>query len=263
MRITLLQTDIRWHDMSANTAEAARLIDTAPGSDLYLLPEMWATGFDTEPSYDLIAVADKALDWMRAEARQRDAAVAGSVAVRVYPEPTTPAAPDDEAADKAALWRNRFYFVTPEGEVTYYDKRNLFVYGGEQLTYSPGRERVIVTWRGVRFMLQTCFDLRFPETARNGLADCYDVLLYVANWPASRRTAWDTLLTARAIENQACCIGVNRTGSAPHCLYDGGSRAVDAYGRPLAVLDNRPQAVTVTPDLERQRAFREKFSVLR
>lgn len=255
MRITLLQTDIRWRDARANMAEAARLMDTAPGSDLYLLPEMWATGFDTEPGYELITMADEALAWMRTEARRREAAVAGTVAVRVYP--------DGSHSDEAALWRNRFYFVKPDGEISYYDKRNLFVYGGEQLTYSPGHERVIVTWRGVRFMLQTCFDLRFPETARNGLADAYDVLLYVANWPASRRAVWDTLLTARAMENQACTVGVNRTGADPHCLYDGGSRAVDAYGRPLTVLDDRPQAVTVAPDLERQRAFREKFSVLR
>lgn len=253
--ISLLQTDIAWLNPAANMARAAQLMDSAPGSDLYILPEMWATGFQTSPSQETEEAARQALEWMHRQAETRQCAVAGSLAVK---EKST----DGENA-QTGKWRNRLFFVTPGGGEDFYDKRNLFTYGGEQRAFTPGGERKIVAWRGVRFMLQTCFDLRFPETGRNGLAHAYDVLLYVANWPASRRNAWDALLTARAIENQACCVGVNRTGSDPQCLYDGGSAAVDAYGHTLLRLDGREQAATFFPDLEKQDRLRQKFPVLR
>lgn len=265
MKITLLQTDIVWLDTTANMRCAAQLMDAAPDSDLYVLPEMWATGFCTEPGAawpDETAV----LAWMRRQAAARDCAVAGTVAVRV----------EGEAAHGAMrgavcginLRRNRFCFVRPDGSTDRYDKRNLFVYGGENRTFAPGTERVIAEWRGVRFMLQVCFDLRFPETARNVLPAPYDVLLYAANWPASRRTAWDALLPARAVENQAFVVGVNRTGTdrpsaADAIVYDGGSAAYDACGRCLARLDARPQAVTVDIDVEALHRFRTGFPVLR
>lgn len=254
MKIALLQIDIQWHDVEANAWRAQRLIDALPACDLYVLPEMWATGFDIQPGYDLIECTDKAMAWMQKTARERDCAVAGTLAVREWPH--------DEGAECASLWRNRFFFVTPTGCV-HYDKRHLFTYGGEQLTYTPGNETVIAEWRGVRFMLQTCFDLRFPETSRNTLAAPYDVLLYAANWPAVRRKAWDVLLQARAIENQAYCIGVNRTGIAPSGIYDGGSAAYDAYGSPIVVMSSDQIGSAIKIDIRQLHYFREKFSVLR
>lgn len=265
MKITLLQTDMAWLDPTANMQRAAQLMDAAPDSDLYVLPEMWATGFCTEPGAawpDETAV----LAWMRRQAVARDCAVAGTVAVRVEGEAAHGAMRG--AAGGINLRRNRFCFVRPDGSTDRYDKRNLFVYGGENRTFAPGTERVIAEWRGVRFMLQVCFDLRFPETARNVLSAPYDVLLYAANWPASRRTAWDALLPARAVENQAFVVGVNRTGTdrpsaADAIVYDGGSAAYDACGRCLARLDARPQAVTVDIDVEALHRFRTGFPVLR
>lgn len=265
MKITLLQTDMAWFDPMANMRCAAQLMDAAPDSDLYVLPEMWATGFCTEPGAawpDETAV----LAWMRRQAAARDCAVAGTVAVRVEGEAAHGAMRG--AAGGINLRRNRFCFVRPDGSTDRYDKRNLFVYGGENRTFAPGTERVIAEWRGVRFMLQVCFDLRFPETARNVLSAPYDVLLYAANWPASRRTAWDALLPARAVENQAFVVGVNRTGTdrlsaADSIVYDGGSAAYDACGRCLARLDARPQAVTVDIDVEALHRFRTGFPVLR
>lgn len=251
MKITLLQTDIKWLDPQTNMGRAARLMDTAPNADLYVLPEMWATGFNTSPTAEMAEMADRALAWMRQLADGRGCAVAGTLAVR------------EPLAENAAKWRNRFFFVFPEEEPAFYDKRNLFAYGGEHLSYLPGEAPVIVAWRGVRFMLQTCFDLRFPETARNALANSYDVLLYAANWPASRRNAWDALLPARAIENQAYCAGVNRTGCDPSCTYDGGTAAYDPYGHPLVQLADGEQAASFEVDLERMHAFRRKFHVLR
>lgn len=258
MKITLLQTDIAWLDATANMQRAERLMNTGPGADLYVLPEMWATGFCTEPG---AAWPDEAavLSWMKRQATARQCAVAGTVAV------TEPADGPNGVNHKR---RNRFYFVRPDGTMDYYDKRNLFGYGGENRTFASGCKRVVTEWKGVRFMLQVCFDLRFPETARNAQPAPYDVLLYAASWPASRRSAWDVLLPARAVENQAYVIGVNRTGTdrpdtERAIAYDGGSAAYDAYGRCMARLDAREQAATVDIDLEALRRFRAKFPVLR
>lgn len=248
MKVTALQLHTRWHDVEANAAAAGRLMELASGSDVYVLPEMWAWGFDLAPDGQTQTAAEATLAWMRSEAAGRGCAVAGTL-------------PEMDA--QTGTWRNRFHFVTPDGADCHYDKRNLFGYGGEDVRYTAGTERVIATYKGVRFMLQTCFDLRFPETGRNALAAPYDVVLYAANWPAARRPAWDALLAARAIENQAYCLGVNRVGSDPNGNYDGGSAAVDLYGKVLFRLDEREQAATFEPDLKRLRHFRDKFPVLR
>lgn len=248
MKVTALQLQTRWHDVQANIAAADRLMNLASGSDVYVLPEMWAWGFDLAPDEQTQAAAEATLAWMRRQAAERDCAVAGTI-----PEKDEP----------TGSWRNRFHFVTPDGADCFYDKRNLFGYGGEEEHYAPGSERVVANYKGVRFMLQTCFDLRFPETGRNFLAEPYDVVLYAANWPAARRTAWDALLAARAIENQAYCLGVNRVGTDCNGDYNGGSAAIDLYGKVLFRLDEHEQAATFEPDLKRLQHFREKFPVLR
>lgn len=255
MRIALLQLDIRWMDAATNLKEAARLMDRIGPADLYILPEMWATGFCTSPDLRTDEASQQALAWMRQQAQTRSAAIAGSLALREWPSEDVP--------DTPALWRNRFFFVHPDGHATTYDKRNLFTYGGEQLTYTAGTKRVTAEYGGHTFLLQTCFDLRFPESARNGASKPYDAVIYVANWPQSRRNAWDVLLQARAIENQALCIGVNRTGTDPHCVYDGGSAAFDAYGHCIAQLDEGAQAYAFVADFERQDHLRKKFPVLK
>lgn len=244
MKLTLLQTDIAWNDAEANIATAERLMDLAPGADLYVLPEMWATGFDPAPTASTAAAAVRALDWMRHAAAYRRCAVAGSLAV-----------------EAEGQMRNRFYFVTPD-DVRHYDKRHLFTYGGETAHYSPGRERVVVDWAGTRILLQVCYDLRFPVFARN--RGDYDLLLYVANWPESRQAVWDTLVRARAIENQCYVAAVNRAGSDPACAYAGGTACIDAYGHTVAHAgtDGTEAVVTAETDLERLRRFRAKFPVL-
>ena len=162
---------------------------------------------------------------------------------------------------------NRFYFVTPTDVYTY-DKRHLFSYAGEDKNFAAGDERTIVEWRGVKFLLQVCYDLRFPCFSRNRLtADgipLYDAIIYVANWPASRRRVWDVLLQARALENQCFVIGVNRVGDDPNCHYDGGSAIIDAKGKSLAkVQDETAASATALLDMESLNAFRAKFPVLR
>lgn len=255
MKISLVQFDVKWLNPQANTQTVARLMDSTPDASLYVLPEMWATGFNTSPNAEMGEMGRHALEWMGRQAAARQCAIAGTLAV--YEQAA------EHISGKAQTWRNRFFFVFPDKSYAYYDKRNLFNYGGEHVSFVPGKTPVIVTWRGARFMLQTCYDLRFPENARNSLRQTYDVLLYAANWPSSRRRAWDTLLAARAIENQACCVGVNRTGDDPFCQYNGGSAAYDPYGRLLLQLHDREQAACITVNLEEMRAFREKFQVLR
>ena len=243
MKITILQTDIQWLGVDENIAAAERLMDEARPSDLYVLPEMWATGFVTESPAQ--ACSDVPFEWMRAVAGRRRCAVCGSVAV----------------CCTDGLIRNRMYFVLPDGKFYYYDKRHLFAYGGEDKHYVKGGRRVVAEYKGVRFLLQVCYDLRFPVWARNN--DDYDAILFAANWPGSRQNVWQVLLRARAIENQCYVIGANRTGSDPLCRYVGRSAIVDAKGKALAqAKGDAPQTVTADIDMDVLNAFRKKFPVL-
>ncbi len=252
MIITLLQQDIVWGNPSANQKAAEGAMLAADKSDLYVLPEMWSTGFATEP--EGIAESDgSSLNWMKQMANRLDAAVAGSIATEID-----------------GKYYNRFYFVKPanddnDNEVEYYDKHHLFTYSGEHLRYTAGERRVVVEWRGWRFLLQVCYDLRFPVFARNCAEgpDAYDVALYVASWPTSRRAPWDALLRARAIENQCYVCGVDRTGDDPACHYNGGTAIIDAYGNTVAACpDGEVSAIRVELDMDKLTAFRKKFPVL-
>jgi predicted amidohydrolase len=253
-RVTILQTNIKWADPDANqkALESALFIFSSEKSDLYVLPEMWNTGFlaGEESKDSLIHNSKFIIQNLKELARRFDAAIAGSMDV-----------------EEDGKRYNRFYFVTPTDVYTY-DKRHLFSYAGEDKNFAAGDERTIVEWRGVKFLLQVCYDLRFPCFSRNSLiADgtpLYDAIIYVANWPASRRRVWDVLLQARALENQCFVIGVNRVGDDPNCHYDGGSAIIDAKGKILAkVQDETAASATALLDMESLNAFRAKFPVLR
>lgn len=237
--------NLAWCDAAENLRHAEELIKSQPGADVYVLPEMFTTGFCMEPSRIAEPMGGGTLAWMRRVASETDAAIVGSVAT-IAPE---------------GGYKNRMYFVEPNGQVFYYDKRHLFSYSGEDKHYEAGRERVIIEWRGVRFFLQVCYDLRFPVFARN--CDDYDVALYVANWPDKRRMAWDILLRARAIENQAVVIGVNRVGTDPMCNYDGGTAAIDFFGFVAARCDdNAEQVINYEVKMDEMRQYRDKFPSL-
>ena len=237
--------DLAWCNTQDNLGRAEQLITNNPGADVYVLPEMFTTGFCMEPHRIAEPMEGPALQWMKRMATEADAAIVGSVAT-IAPE---------------GGYKNRMYFVKPDGEATYYDKRHLFSYSGEDKHYEPGKERVIVEWRGVRFFLQVCYDLRFPVFGRN--CDDYDVAIYVANWPDKRRMAWDILLRARAIENQAVVIGVNRVGTDPICNYDGGTAAIDFFGYVAAkCADNTEEMVTYEVKMDELMLYRSKFPSL-
>lgn len=246
MRTVILQTDIVWGDAEANRRNLTELIGSYEGVDLFVLPEMFATGFGFPPQQVAEPeVGGPTLEWMRRMAQEGNCAVAGSVAVRT-------------ASDTL---RNRFYFVFPDGNVEYYDKRHLFAFGGEHLEYAPGDRRVIVTYKGFRILLQVCYDLRFPVWMRN--RNDYDMMLFVANWPVGRRAVWDVLLQARAIENQCYVLGVNRVGKDQVATYNGGSIILNAYGKTVAVCEEGAVCgAEAVLELESLLNFRRRFPVL-
>ena len=208
MRIILLQTSPIWGEPEKSREDARRMLMGTPKSDLVVLPEMFSTGFITRPEGVAELDGGDSLRWMKEYARNKGCAVAGSVSVLL----------DDGS------YRNRFYFVFPDGHYQYYDKHHLFTFGGEHQSYTAGQERVIVEHAGFRILLQVCYDLRFPVFSRNKLVDGvpeYDLILYVASWPQQRVDAWDGLLKARAIENLCYVAGVNRVGKDPDNLYSG------------------------------------------
>lgn len=237
--------NLAWCDYNENLRHAEELIMQHQGSDVYVLPEMFTTGFCMAPENIAEPMQGPTLQWMQRMAEATDAAIVGSVAT-IAPE---------------GGYKNRMYFVEPDGHVTHYDKRHLFSYSGEDKHYEAGKERVIVAFRGVRFLLQVCYDLRFPVFGRN--RDDYDVAIYVANWPDKRRMAWDTLLRARAIENQAVVIGVNRVGTDPMCVYDGGTAAIDFFGYVKAQCDDHhEQVVSYDVMMDELQQYRSKFPAL-
>ena len=246
MKVAVLQMPLKARDVQENIRRADALINAHPGAELYVLPEMFSTGFDMEPDECAEPVGGPSLQWMTAKSRETGAAICGSVATAV----------------ELFTFTNRMYFVTPEGDVTVYDKRHLFSYSGEDQHYTAGNQRVIATYKGVRFLLEVCYDLRFPVWSR--CLDDYDAIIYVANWPSKRRNAWDTLLCARAVENQAWVIGANRVGEDQlDCVYNGGSVIVDAYGRPVVVApDDEETVIMADIDMQKLSDYRAKFPSL-
>lgn len=244
IKVTVLQTDIVWEEAKVNRMAVEQLIEKHCDTDLFVLPEMFSTGFSMNPMEIAEDEGGETLQWMCRIAALRQCAIAGSLSVR-----------------EAGKFYNRFYFVCPDGTVYHYDKRHLFGFGGEDKQYTSGDERVIVSYKGFRFLLQICYDLRFPVWSR--CRNDYDAVIYVANWPASRREVWNILLKARALENQCYVIGVNRVGNEPQCLYDGGSMIISPYGKILvACTDGKEEVAGALLAREPLDSFRKRFPVL-
>ncbi len=253
MKVAIVQTNIEWENPEANLNHIAAQLQSLGACDVIVLPEMFTTGFTMNPKAiaETHDVSDMyTLHWMHQLAKRHDAAVTGSVAVYAK-----------------GIYHNRLYWVEPSGQFLHYDKRHLFTFAGEDQHYTAGEYIVTSEWRGVKFMLQICYDLRFPEAVRNGIADGqtrYDVLIYVANWPEARRTAWSTLLKARAIENQCFVLGANRVGTDGNGIqYTGDSVVLDAKGDLLAEApEGRPAVLVADLDFDALASFRAKFPVL-
>ena len=217
LHVAMVQTSLNWEDPGANRASfSAKLEKLEAPVDLIVLPEMFTTGFTMNPGVIPSTEGEKTLNWMEQQAAKYKAGIIGSIVF------TT----DDNRHF------NRLFFVGPEGEREYYDKRHTFTLAGEHKEYESGKKRVLFNYKGFRICPMICYDLRFPVWSRN--TDDYDLLIYVANWPATRVGAWDALLRARAIENMSYCIGVNRIGSDHNGLqYTGHSAAYDCLGNTM------------------------------
>ncbi len=252
MNITLLQTELYWHDPVANRAMLEEQIAALPQStDLIVLPEMFTTGF----TMDAPAVAEPAnlttLRWLRQIAAQTGAVVTGSYVVR-------------ENGPSGTQYANRLIWMQPDGQYNVYDKRHLFRMAGEDGIYTAGQQRIIKTWKGWRICPLICYDLRFPVFSRNASQTddsfAYDLLLYVANWPAVRRHAWNVLLQARAIENLCYVAGVNRVGTDGNGhAYSGDSALINFKGEVLFQQTEKPVAYQQTLSLDELNTFRQAF----
>ena len=214
LTLAILQADLFWQDASANRRSfQQKILQLSSDVDLIVLPEMFTTGFSMNAAALSEESQGETLYWMQEMAVLKDAAMTGSIIVR-----------------EQGSYFNRLFFVYPNGEFRTYDKRHTFTYADEHKTYSSGSEKLIVEFRGWKICPLICYDLRFPVWSRN--TEDYDLLLYVANWPAPRTAAWDILLQARAVENMAYCVGVNRVGKDGNDhLYIGHSAVYDPLGQ--------------------------------
>lgn len=244
LKVALIQAATHWHDPASNRQMFSALLDEVPAdAHLALLPEMFSTGF-TMASAEVAETMDgPTVSWLRAEAAARELVLCGSVVIR--------------AGD---VFYNRFLWVPPEGNIAVYDKRHRFRMAGEHEHYSAGAERLVVELRGWRLCPMVCYDLRFPVWLRN--RGDYDALLCVANWPAARQAAWNTLLRARAIENQAYLAAVNIVGTDGNGVeYSGGSAAFAPDGTVLVERFDEPGVLVTEFDAGRLASLRAEFPV--
>lgn len=253
LRISLVQGATRWHDPAGNRDYYADLMAPLHGTtDLVLLPETFTSGFSNEAIGQAETMDGPTVAWIKAQAKKLDAAITGSVQLRT-----------DEGVFNRLLW------ATPDGTLKHYDKRHLFRYAKEHERYAGGRERLTVEWKGWRICPLVCYDLRFPVYSRNrydverkGGLD-YDLLLYVANWPAARAYPWKTLLRARAIENLCYVAGLNRVGDDGNGLhYAGDSAVIDFLGHPVSECTDEEVVVTTTLLASELAAHRERFPAM-
>ena len=250
LTVTLFQADLVWEAPDSNKekfSEKIKHLKTSP--DLIVLPEMFNTGFSVEPSKVAETIDGPTIRWMREQAERTGAVITGSLIVK-------------DGND----YFNRLIWMQPNGFYLTYDKRHLFRMGGEHKRFTGGSEPLLVTLKDWRIRPLICYDLRFPVWSKNVFSNDmydYDLLIYVANWPQSRVHIWRTLLHARAIENQAYVVGVNRVGDDGNDLsYSGGTRFIDAKGNLMSsVADNEEGTVTQTLSYKELADFRDKFKV--
>lgn len=247
MRLSILQYALHWADKAKNLQLfQERLAAIAGKTELAILPEMFTTGFCTHLPELAEGMEDNTIAQLKQWAANYNMAIAGTFL----------------ATDRGRLC-NRAFFVTPQGHLHYADKRHLFSLGGEDKHFSKGEKRLVVEYLGVKFCLLVCYDLRFPVWSRNQSGADYDVLIYVANFPTKRIADWDTLLPARAIENQSYVVGANCVGTDGLGIqYNGHSALFDTRCKKIVDFEEAEEGTkTGTIDIERLHQFRAKFPV--
>lgn len=245
LRVLMVQYDIAWENALSNHRIIEDMIDgRAEDVDIVVLPESFNSGFSMNMGIAAQNTEGESVRWMKIMAKKYGFAICGSIFVQ-----------------DGLKHYNRFIFVSPEGRVLNYDKRHVFAYGGENKFITPGSSRLVIDYLGWKIFPQICYDLRFPVWGRNNLD--YDLFLNVANWPKARLEVWQTLLKARAIENQCYVLGVNRIGTDGEQIeYPGHSMAIDAKGNVIGDMGAVAGVVNIIFDYEALHQFRKKFNVL-
>lgn len=247
LNVTLIQANLIWEDAKANRKHFEEVFkNIKPNTtDIIVLPEMFSTGFTMQPK----GLAEKpngtTVNWMSSWAGRLNTAIVGSIII-----------------EDNKKYYNRLIWMPPTGVPQHYDKKHLFSLAGEHQNYAAGNERLLVNnYKGWNICPLICYDLRFPEWSRN--TNNYDLLIYVANWPINRIDAWNNLLKARAIENQAYTIGVNRVGKdGNNVKYNGNSSVIDFKGNTMLNIVDNEFSTTITLQKEPQKEFRKRFPFL-
>lgn len=246
LKVALIQANLAWENPKANRENFTKIINGVNADvELVILPEMFSSGFTMNAPAVAESMAGETVMWMKQMAAHKNAAIVGSLVIV-----------------EENKFYNRLLFVEPSGKITHYNKRHTFTLVGEEKVYTAGTNKVVVNFKGWKICPLICYDLRFPVWARN--TEDYDVLLYVANWPKPRVAAWNALLKARAIENMAYCIGVNRVGiDGVNSLYTGHSSVYNVLGEELSnIKPNTEQVKIVTLEKRHISAYRNKFKFL-
>ncbi len=247
LNISIIQPDIVWEDKKANFEQYEKLITSIAGKkEVVVLPEMFSTGFSMAPEKLAETMEGPSVQWMKHAASKNRCIITGSLII-----------------EEGGSFYNRMLWVQPDGKTWHYDKRHLFAYAEEDKHYTKGNKRLIVQVKGFKICLLVCYDLRFPVWSRNQNQE-YDVLIYVANWPERRSLAWETLLQARAIENQCYTVGVNRVGTdGNNIFYSGDSSVFGPLGERLWQNKGEVATHTVTLDKEQLVNIRSQFPFLK
>jgi len=246
LSVAIVQSNLVWENPIQNRLNFSKKITAIESDiDLIILPEMFTTGFTMHPEILAETMTGNTVKWMKQLANEKQVAIMGSI---IISEDNT--------------YYNRMLFVEPSGAIHYYDKRHTFTLAGEHLVYTAGKEQKTVDYKGWKILLQICYDLRFPVFARNTMN--YDLVVYVANWPAPRIAAWDALLKARAIENMSYCIGVNRVGlDANNLEYPGHSTVYDLFGNSVVSCEaNSENIKTALITKDHLKKYRKKLQFL-
>jgi len=276
LKITTIQADLHWENVAENLEMfAAKITAITEETDVIVLPEMFNTGFSMDSEKLAESMDGITVTWMKAQAKKTNAVIVGSLIVRVDP---FEAFTSVKHAQGATLFYNRLVCVQPDGVISTYDKRHLFRMANEQEHFTAGTQRLIINYKGWRICPLVCYDLRFPVWARNSKlsvdnyqpqennqqnSSVYDVLIYIANWPAVRKAPWSKLLEARAIENQCYVVGVNRVGvDGTGKDYSGNSVIINPKGNPITTIpENENSCVTTNLSIDELTDFRKAFPV--
>ena len=246
LNVTLLQSDLVWENATENRKRFEnKIYKIATTTDLIVLPEMFTTGFSMLPEHLAETMKGDTVNWMLKVAKTKNSALCGSIIIK-----------------ENNSFYNRFLFITPSGEIHFYNKRHLFSLAGENEYYKNDNKQIIINYKGWKICPLVCYDLRFPVWSRN--TSNYDLLIYVANWPKPRIMAWNTLLKARAIENMTFVIGVNRIGKDyNNHEYSGNSIVLDELGQEMTPLsENNETIISTTLSKEKLETSRKKFNFL-